>query len=162
MGGGSSFSPSRRDAGRAEGIFRSSVREVEESTSREKIRNVFISFHTDDESQVNLLRHQAASERFDLKFNDYSIKEPFDEKWKSQCREKIALTSATICMIGPDTASRPSVIWELEESYRQGKKVAGVRINSTRADPLPQPLKDHNAPILPWKQDAIQKFLQEP
>src|SRR5712664_1473680 len=115
LGGGSSFSPSRRDAGGAEGIFRSSVREVEESTSRERIRNVFISFHTDDEPQVNLLRHQAASERFDLEFNDYSIKEPFDEKWKSQCREKIALTSATICMIGPDTASRPSVIWELEE-----------------------------------------------
>jgi hypothetical protein len=64
-------------------------------------------------------------------------------------------------MIGPDTASRPAVIWELEESYRQGKKVAGIRIFKDRDDPIPKPLLDHKAPILFWKRDLIREFLED-
>jgi hypothetical protein len=161
MAGGTPIGPSLGSAERAESLFRSSVREVEEAT-RPTVRNLFISFSVDDLAQVNFLRSQAKDENFDMEFRDYSVKEPFDEAWKSQCRDRISLTSATICMIGPDTASRPAVIWELEESYRQGKKVAGIRIFKDRDDPIPKPLADHKAPILLWKRDLIKKFLEDP
>ena len=160
MAGGAPYTPSSRSLEKAEDLFKTSVREVEEAISKPRVRNVFISFHVDDEAQVNLLRSQAKNEDFDMEFRDYSVKEPFDEKWKANCRERISMTSATICMIGADTANRPAVIWELEESYRQGKKVVGVRIYSDRNDPVPQPLKAHGAPILPWKRDEIRKFLE--
>jgi hypothetical protein len=161
LAGGTPISPSLGSAERAEGIFRSSVREVEEAT-KPAVRNVFISFSISDEGPVNLLRSQARDENFDMEFRDYSVKEPFDEAWKRQCRDKMFLTSATICMIGPDTASRPAVTWELEESYRQGKKVAGVRIYKDSDDPIPKPLLEHGAPILLWKRDLIRKFLEDP
>jgi hypothetical protein len=162
MGGSSIYETPSRSADEAEDIFKDATQEVEQSTETiAKVRNVFISFHIDDESQVNLLRSQARNENFDMEFRDYSLKEPFDEKWKSQCRERISQTSATIVMIGPETANREAVKWEIEESYRQGKKVIGVRIYSDRNDPIPQALKDHNAPIVPWKIDEIRKFLDE-
>lgn len=162
MGGGTTFAGGGRSASESEGIFKQAVQEVEEATQREgRVRNVFISFHVDDEAQVNLLRAQAKNENFDMEFRDYSVKEPFDEKWKTQCKERIAQTSAMICMIGPGTASRPAVIWELEENYRQGKKVIGVRIYRDRNDPIPQPLKDHNAPIINWNRDEIRRFLDQ-
>jgi len=64
-------------------------------------RNVFISFHIEDEPQVDLLRHQSKDNEFGIHFRDYSVKEPFDSAWKTRCRERIARTSATIVMIGP-------------------------------------------------------------
>lgn len=125
-------------------------------------RNVFISFHTEDEDQVNLLRSQAKNENQNLVFRDYSIKEPFDEQWKSRCRERIAQTSASIVMIGPETANREAVNWEIEESYRQGKKVIGVRIYRDRNDPVPRAIRKHESSVINWNLAEIQRLLDQP
>ncbi|MDG6998198.1 MAG: TIR domain-containing protein [Nitrososphaerota archaeon] len=160
MGGSSNFSSRSLPTEDSEKLFRSATEEAEQATKpKERVRNVFISFHVEDEPQVNLLRAQSKSENFDLEFRDYSVKEPFDESWKSQCRAKIAQTSATIVMIGPETANRQAVNWEIEESYRQGKKVIGVRIYKDRNDPVPEAMKEHNAPIVDWKIDDIRRSL---
>lgn len=159
MGGGSSGYSVRppRTAEEAEGIFATPT----EETRRARTRNVFISFHVDDEAQVNLLRAQAKSERFDIEFRDYSVKEPFDEKWKTNCRERIAQTSALICMIGEKTAQREAVIWEINEAYRQGKKVIGVRIHRDKNHPIPKPLSEHDVPVVDWNLAEISKLLEE-
>lgn len=163
MGGGTTLSPMGKSSEEAEGLFDSSLKEVQEATKTEgKIRNVFISFHVDDEAQVNFLRNQAKGENSDLEFRDYSVKEPFDEKWKTQCRERIAQTSALICMIGPSTSNREAVDWEIEEAYKQGKKVIGVRIYRDEAHPIPAPLVAHRARIINWDLSEIRKFLDEP
>jgi len=163
LGGRDTFIQPGRTVDDAERIFKSALQEVEETVKkREKARNIFISFHTEDEAQVNLLRSQAKDQKYDLEFRDYSVKEPFDEKWKTNCRERISLTSLTICMIGPNTAFREAVNWELEESYRQGKKVIGVRIYKDRNDPIPRPLKDHNAPVIDWDLNKISAILTNP
>lgn len=159
MGGGSSgyrIHPTRTEE-EAERIFDTAIEEVH----RARIRNVFISFHIDDEAQVNLLRAQAKNQGFDIKFRDYSVKEPFDEKWKTNCRERIAQTSALICMIGEKTAQREAVVWEIDEAYRQGKKVIGVRIYRDRDHTIPRPLLEHNAPIVYWDLAVISRLLVE-
>lgn len=165
MGGGTGGFTSipSKTAEEAEGLFKRAVRSVEVNNYQEKqVRNVFISFSMSDSAKVNLLRAQAADERFGLEFRDYSVKEPFDEKWKQQVKEKIALTSATIVMIGPETASRPAVNFEIEESYRQGKKVIGVRIYRNQNDPIPQAMIDNKAPIVNWTMEEIQRELDKP
>jgi len=159
LGGGTSgykVRPTRSEQ-EAEGIFQRAIEEAREA----RIRNVFISFHVNDEKQVNLLRAQAKNENFDIEFRDYSVKEPFDEKWKTNCRERIAQTSTVICMIGEKTADRDAVIWELEEAYRQGKKVIGVKIYRDENYPIPKPLLDHNAPIIEWDLKKISLLLEQ-
>ncbi len=115
----------------------------------------------EDESQIKLLRHQAKDEKFNLNFTDYSVKKPFDNKWKTRCEERIRQTSVTVVMIGPDTYRRPAVLWEINKSYALGKKVIGVRIYKDKKDPIPGPMRRHNAKIANWKmkeiQDAIDK-----
>jgi hypothetical protein len=157
LSGGASIyrGPPVRTAEEAEKTFKTATDEVK--TARTK--NVFISFHVEDEQRVNLLRAQAKSDRFDIDFRDYSIKEPFDEKWKTNCRERIAQTSVTICFIGEKTATREAVIWELEESYRQGKKVIGVRIYRDENHQIPAPLLKNNAPIVEWTIEDISRLL---
>ena len=107
------------------------------------------------------MRAQAKGEDFDIEFRDYSLKEPFDEKWKTNCRERIAQTSMLICMIGEKTAEREAVVWELEEAYRQGKKVIGVRIYRDKSHPVPKPLLDNDAPIIEWNLKEISTLLDK-
>ena len=133
---------------------------LENQTTRPP-RNVFISFHIEDEAQVDLLRHQAKNNEFGIHFRDYSVKEPFDSAWKTRCRERIAMTSATIVMIGIETTNREAVIWEINESLRQGKKVIGVRIYKNANHPIPQPLIDNGCRIVDWKLARISKVLDE-
>ena len=103
-----------------------------DSTSKPK---VFISFHVEDEAQVDLLRSQAKDPRFPVEFTDYSVKEPFDEKWKTQCTERIKQSSVLVVMIGPDTYSREAVLWEINKAYELGKPVIWSAYISRRKPP---------------------------
>lgn len=156
-GGGSSYSgPSSRSTYDSERIFRSVVDE-----KQKKLRNVFISFKMEDESPVNLLRHQAR-EGLGVEFRDYSVKEPFDEKWKTNCRERIAQTSAVIVFVGRDTANSKPVNWEIDEAYSQGKKVIAVRIHRDENNPLPEALVRHKTTVINWDNKKISDFLDKP
>jgi hypothetical protein len=123
-------------------------------------KRVFISFHAEDEAQVELLRQQAKNEQSDIAFIDYSIKEPFDEKWKTQAAERIKQSSVFICMIGPETYKREAVIWEINKAYELGKKVIGVRIYRNENHQVPKPLQDHNAKIINWNLKDIAAELE--
>jgi len=115
-----------------------------------KGKRVFISFHMDDLRYKTLLIEQAKSDKFDLEFTNYSINEPFDEKWKTQCKEKLKQVSTTICLIGENSWLRPAVNWELNTSYELGKQVFGVRIFRNENHIVPTPLSKNYARILYW------------
>ena len=99
---------------------RNIVVERPEHTAQKTIKDyskkprVFISFHIDDEAQVNLLRHQAKNSE-QLEFDDRSVKEPFDEKWKTQCEKRIEKSDILIVAIGEETHSREAVLWEIRK-----------------------------------------------
>lgn len=122
-------------------------------------RRVFISFHVEDEAQVELLRQQAKDEKYDIDFIDYSVREPFDSRWKTRCTERIKQTSVFICMIGPETHKREAVLWEINKAYELGKKVIGVKIYRDKNNKIPKPLKDNNAKIMNWNLSDITKEL---
>jgi len=131
--------------------------------SRESLpkKRVFISFHMENEAQIKLLRHQAKSDKFNLEFTDYSVKEPFNGNWKTKCEERIRQSSVVVCMIGSETYKRPAVLWELNKAYEMGKPVIGVRIHKDKNDPIPGPLQRHNAKIVNWNLEEIQNALDE-
>jgi hypothetical protein len=64
-------------------------------------------------------------------------------------------------MIGPKTAERDAVNWEIEESYIQSKQVIGVRIDKDRNDPIPETMKKNNAPIINWTMEEIRRELDK-
>jgi hypothetical protein len=113
-------------------------------------KRVFISFHADDIQYKTLLVEQAKSDKFDLEFTNYSINEPFDERWKTQCKGRLKQVSTTICLIGENTWSREAVAWELNTSYELGKQVFGVRIFRYKNHNAPLPLILNHSPILYW------------
>lgn len=160
MGGGTARTTIHYSKPKSQSLKTSDKSEQTQLSFSQK-RKVFISFHMEDEAQVNLLRHQAKSEKFNLEFADYSVKKPFDDHWKTRCEERIKQTSITIVMIGPETYKRPAVLWEINKSYELGKKVVGVRISKNEDDPIPGPLLRHNANIINWNMEEIQHELDK-
>jgi len=119
---------------------------------------VFISFHIDDESQVNLLRHQAKNSD-QLDFTDYSVKEPFDEKWKTQCTERIKQSTIVVVAIGENTHQREAVDWEIRKAHELGKPVIGMRIYSDKNHKIPKAMIEHGDRVVPWNLEVIQSEL---
>ncbi len=124
-------------------------------------KRVFISFHMNDLKFKKFIIEQAKSDRFDLEFTNYSVNEPFDEKWKTQCKERLKKVSAIICLIGEDTWSRLAVDWELKTSYELDKQIFGVRIFRDKNHIIPKQLRDHRAKILQWNIKDIVRELDK-
>jgi hypothetical protein len=93
-----------------------------------------------------------------IDFTDYSVHEPFDSKWKTNCSARIAATKGTIIMVGPGTAQAEAVLWEIGETARQGHPIFGVQINSDKTHPVPSGLPASR--VIRWDFDAIVKELE--
>ncbi|MGD0081171.1 MAG: TIR domain-containing protein [Methanoregula sp.] len=116
---------------------------------------VFISFHIDDENQVNLLRHQAKNSD-QLEFIDYSVKEPFDDKWKTRCNDRINQSTVVVVAIGEKTHEREAVNWEIRKAHELGKPVIGMRIHSDKNHKIPPAMEEYGDRVVPWNLDSIQ------
>ena len=109
--------------------------------------NVFLSFAMEDKALVDLFRGQARNRRLPLEFRDYSIKEPFDSAWKTQCEERIRYCSLTICLVG-------AVNWEIRKSADLGKGIMAIYLVSEWVR-LPEALKECSVKPVTWDMDEI-------
>jgi len=108
----------------------------------------------EDKPLVELFRGHAKNERLPLEFRDHSIKEPFEQKWKTQCEEKIKRCSVTICLVGEKTYQSEAVNWEISKSVELGKGLMAVYLVEGYP-PLPAALRENNITPVRWKLDEI-------
>ncbi len=122
--------------------------------------NVFLSFAMEDKRLAEMFRGQAKNPRLDLEFRDYSIKEPFDSAWKTNCERIIRMCSATICLVGQNTYKSEAVNWEIRKSAELRKGVMAVYISGS-AVVLPAALKELGVQPVPWQTDHIVRELEK-
>lgn len=113
----------------------------------------FVSFQMEDRWARDFLVQHAHNKNTSIDFIDYSVHEPFGEKWKTNCRARIAQSKGTIVMIGPGTARADAVLWEVAETIRQTHPIFGIQINVGKTHPIPAGLP---APrVIRWDFDDI-------
>jgi len=160
MGGGGGGDFSSSDVKSLEKKAKESLKAASADTSR----HVFISFANEDIDEVNLLRGQAKSEKTDLQFDDFSVKEAFDSKnadyIKRQIREKIERTSVTVVYLSSSSAQSKWVDWEIQESLKMGKGVVGVHKGDKPPRELPQTFKENNLKIVKWSHQELSKAIE--
>lgn len=117
----------------------------------------FLSFEMEDRWARDFLVGQARNFSNDLEFVDYSVHEPFDERWKTNCRDRIARTHGTIVLIGPTTSRSPAVLWEITETTRQRHPMFGIQITSDKTYPTPEGLP--GGQVVRWTFDTIVREL---
>lgn len=123
----------------------------------------FLSFVEEDLNLVNLFRGQAKNQRFDLQFDDYSIKIPFNSLNKSYISQgisaQIRLATLTVCLYGPTTYQSDWVRWELNKTLEMGKPLVGVWLyDDGRIKYYPGPLEGW--PRIGWNIPEIVRTME--
>jgi len=118
----------------------------------------FISFEMEDKWARDFLAQQAKDKNNDIEFVDYSVKDPFDSAWKTECQKRIALTKGTIVLVGPTTSKSEAVLWEIGQTIRQGNYMFGIQINKDKTHPVPEGLPSKN--VIRWDFDQIITWLK--
>jgi hypothetical protein len=118
----------------------------------------FISFEMEDRWARDFLAQHAKEKDNEIEFFDYSVKEAFDAKWKTECARRIGLTKGTIVLVGPTTWKADAVLWEIQETIRQDHYIFGVQINRERTHTIPNGLPSQN--VIRWDFEQIAKWLK--
>lgn len=121
------------------------------------VLRAFISFQLEDQWARNLIVYQAHNFLNGLQFIDFSVHEPFDEKWKTNCRARIAKTKGTIVLIGQTTWHSEAVLWEIAETLAKKHPIFGIQINRGKTHRIPKGLPASK--VIRWKEDAITQQL---
>ena len=118
----------------------------------------FISFEMEDRWARDFLVQHSKDNANDVDFYDYSVKDPFDSRWKTECAKRIALTKGTIVLVGPTTSKSEAVLWEIAETNRQGRALFGIQINHDNTHPIPAGLPASH--VIRWDFTQIAKWLK--
>lgn len=122
------------------------------------LMNVFVSHYHEDEDNIKRMK--------DLLGDDYSIRNysVTSEKYnnasnkeyiQSLLRPLINQASTFICLIGPNTHDSEWVNWEVEQAFKQGKRIIGVYLWGAKDSDIPPALEDAADAMVGWNHDTI-------
>lgn len=119
----------------------------------------FISFAAEDSWARDLFVGQSRQPDTPWEIADWSLHEPFSQKWKTQTRERIRKTDLAIMLVGQDTHRAEGAIWEAECGFEEGKKAFGVHISRSERGPIPQCFSSNN--VIEWTWDGVASMIKK-
>lgn len=89
-------------------------------------KRIFISFAVEDRAYRDLLVGQARNAGSPFEFVDMSVKEPWDEKWKTNCRARIKGCDGVLALVSKNTAKADGALWEIKCAKEEGIPTRGI------------------------------------
>jgi hypothetical protein len=123
-----------------------------------KNNRIFISFAVEDVASRNLLVGQAKNEKSPFEFVDMSVKEPWDEKWKTNCRTKIKGCDGMIALVSKNTANATGARWEVACAKEEKVPVRGVYTDASNK-PASVPAEFAGVKVVEWTWPNIKSFI---
>ena len=122
-----------------------------------KNNRIFIAFPSEDSKYRDFLVGQARNEKSPFSFVDMSVKEPWDEKWRTNCNSKIKGCDGLIFLVTSNLKKADGAIWEIKCAKKEGIPILGIYIgNSTYID-VPTDLWSETCKSWTW--DNIAGFI---
>jgi hypothetical protein len=87
---------------------------------------VFIAFAVEDKWARDYLVGQAKNDKSPFEFVNMSVNEPWDEKWKTQCRTRIKGCDGMIALVSKNTRNASGALWEIKTAKEESVPVRGV------------------------------------
>ena len=125
-------------------------------------KSVFISFDYDHDNDLRGdLVAQAQEPQSPFSITDWSLKEPIDEKWRREVRDRIRRTDVTIVICGEHTHQAKGVEAEVTMLQQENKPyflLKGRRKKTcTRPKSAPKRKKIH-----PWTWPTLKELIAKP
>lgn len=123
-----------------------------------KANRIFIAFAIEDEWARDYLVGQARNEKSPFEFVDMSVKEPWDDSWKTRCRTRIKGCDGVIALVSKNTAKATGQLWEIKCAKEEKIPILGIYTTTTnRPSTLPAELS--GVKVVDWTWDNIKKFI---
>lgn len=122
------------------------------------MKSIFISFAIEDKWARDYLVGQAKNENSPFEFVDMSVKEPWDDNWKTRCRARIKGCDGAIAMVSNNTAGASGQLWELKCAKEEGVRTRGI-YTTTDNRPARLPEELNGVRVVDWTWDNIKSFL---
>lgn len=123
----------------------------------DKSHNIFISHYGQDDDHVQGLKQRLSDQGYNVRnfsvdsTNHKDGRKPTDAVIQRLLRMRISWSSTLICLIGPETHTRPWVNYEIRQAHLQGKRIVGVYLHgSTNSVELPEAFKKYGGTPLGW------------
>jgi hypothetical protein len=121
-------------------------------------KRVFIAFAIEDEITKYLFTGQAKNKKVPFDFIDMSIKEPYDEKWKTKCRARIRSCDGFIALISKHTENSDGELWEIDCAKEEKIPIFGIYINDSSW--INKPINMFWIDCKQWTWDNIKEFIE--
>ena len=120
---------------------------------------IFTSFAIEDEKIKNLFTGQAKLDQVPYVFTDMSVKEPWSNAWKTQCRTKIKGCDGVIVLITENLKNADGAIWEIDCAKDEGIPLLGVYMKGCTISDAPDEL--NGIKKINWTWEGIAGFVND-
>ena len=120
-------------------------------------KRIFVAFAAEDAYARDFLRGQARNENCPFDFTDMSLKEAFDERWKTQCRSVIKGCDGVIALLSSQTWRADGARWEMWCANDEKKPMLGVHISKNDKGAVPPELQGKR--VIEWTWADIANFI---
>lgn len=87
---------------------------------------VFIAFAIEDERQRDFLKGQSLHPRAPYEFIDMSVKQAYDNDWKTKVRTRIRRSDGVIVLVSKNSLTSSGQKWEIHCAQEEGKPIRGI------------------------------------
>jgi hypothetical protein len=87
---------------------------------------VFVAFAIEDERQRDFLKGQSLNTRSPFEYIDMSVKEAYDEDWKTKVRTRIRRSDGVIALISKNSLKSTGQKWEIVCAKEEKKPIRGI------------------------------------
>lgn len=122
----------------------------------DKRKRVFIAFAVEDKTYRGFLVGHARNPKTPFDFIDFSVTEPWDAQWKTNCRTRVKSCDGVIALISKNTAKADGELWEIKCAYEEGVPTMLMWINDERPT-LPALLSGKRVNV--WSWDNLESFI---
>ena len=119
---------------------------------------IFISFAVEDKLYRNFLVGQARNEKSAFEFVDMSVKQPWDNAWKTNCRTKIRGCDGMLALVSTNTAKATGQLWEVACARDEGVPVRGIYVDANNRPPT-LPAEFSGVRVVYWTWGNIASFI---
>jgi hypothetical protein len=120
-------------------------------------KRVFIAFAIEDVRYRDFLAGQSKLKKSPFEFIDMSVKQPWDENWKTNCRTRIKGCHGVVALISKHTKDAVGQLWEIQCAYDEKLPIMLMWINNDRPT-VPAIIKDKRINI--WSWENIEVFIK--
>jgi CTP synthase (UTP-ammonia lyase) len=112
----------------------------------------------EDETTKSLFTGKAKNKSVPYDFIDMLVKQPFDEKWKTNCRTRIKGCDGFIVLISKNTKNASGELWEIDCVKDEKIPMVGIYIGGATSSDKP----DNMNGILckKWTWDNVSGFIE--